>query len=292
MATTFNTSVFDPHQAARAAAAATAFAAGESESIEGLFIEQLYEAYTAEDHAAWRTLYQQQERFLEKCASRLWLSGAAAIGLSAPRIPRLIDINTRLNLLTGWRSRAVPGYVSARPFFACIAQATFPTTIVIRPGDHLAYIPEPDIFHDVFGHVPLHADPVFASFLQDWGKAALRAPAEDTERLARLFWYTVEFGLIREEGQLKIYGAGLISSPEESHYALESKEVERRPFDWRQMCELPFEIDHKQPVLFVLDSFQQLISGMRECAAELGLTGCRCGGTCPCQRNGHKHHHH
>lgn len=247
-------------------------ATGVIPNVESLFIEQHYGNYTPDDHAAWGALYQSQWPHLERVASSLWLDGAHAIGLRPERLPLLADINARLQALTGWRSKGVPGYVSARPFFACIAQRTFPTTVVIRPKDALGYIPEPDIFHDVFGHVPLHAVNAFASFLQHWGRASLRANDEDTTRLARLFWFTVEFGLIREHGDLKIYGAGIISSPDESRHVLTSPTVERRPFDWREVVETPFEIDHEQPILFVLDSFEQLMSSMRECAAELAST--------------------
>ncbi len=269
--------MFDSAEAASAAAVAQGWdaqlaASGTAPDIESLFIEQLDANYTPDDHAAWRALFEAQWPHLERVASSLWLDGAQAIGLRAERLPRLTEINARLQALTGWRSRGVPGYVSARPFFACIAQRTFPTTVVIRPKDALGYIPEPDIFHDVFGHVPLHAVSAFASFLQQWGRASLRASDEDTTRLARLFWFTVEFGLIREGGDLKIYGAGIISSPDESRHVLTSPAVERRPFDWREVVETPFEIDHEQPILFVLDSFEQLMSSMRECAAELAST--------------------
>jgi phenylalanine-4-hydroxylase len=143
-----------------------------------------------------------------------------------------------------------------------------------------------DIFHDVFGHVPLHADPAFAEFLQDYGGAALVAGPEHTERLARLFWYTVEFGLIRESGQLRVYGAGLVSSPGESRHCLSSPDVVRRDFDLEVACSTPFEIDHYQPTLFVLDSFDQLRDAMRTYAdrvrEECGLVQARkrCGGAC------------
>ena len=141
---------------------------------------------------------------------------------------------------------------------------------MIRPLESINYLPEPDIFHDIYGHVPLHADPVFADFLQTYGKAALLAERpEDTERLARLFWFTVEFGLIQEAGALKLYGSGLISSPGESRNALDNPEVERRPFDLEQVCSTSFEIDHYQPVLYVLESFEQLRDGMNEYANRL-----------------------
>ncbi len=234
-----------------------------------LYIQQHYEGYTADDQAVWRQLYAKQQDHLDANASQVWLNGARAIGLTPEAIPDLRVINRNLRGLTGWQSRAVPGYVAARPFFACLSRREFPTTVVIRPKERVDYLPEPDIFHDVFGHVPLHADPAFAEFLQDYGSAALVADEHHTERLARLFWYTVEFGLIREAGCTKVYGAGLISSPGESRHCLISPEVDRRPFNMEEACSTPFEIDHYQPTLFVLDSFAQLRDAMRSYAAQV-----------------------
>ncbi len=253
-------------QAKSAARYAERFGEAGFDDPRGLYIDQLYEGYTDDDQAAWRELYRRQEDHLAANASRVWLNGARAIGLSPQRIPRLADINANLRRLTGWQSRAVPGYVAARPFFACLSRREFPTTVVIRPKDRLDYLPEPDIFHDVFGHVPLHAEPAFADFLQEYGRAALVADAEHTERLARLFWFTVEFGLVREDGRLKVYGAGLLSSPGESRHCLESAEVDRRPFDLDRVCDTTFEIDHYQPILYVLESFDQLRDAMRSYA--------------------------
>ena len=208
--------------------------------------------------------------FLESRASTVYLEGARAINLVRDHLPYLEgskSINNFLEKLTGWQSRAVPGYLPAKAFFACLARRDFPTTIVIRPMKSIDYLPEPDIFHDVFGHVPLHADPVFADFLQTYGRAALTATdEEDMTRLARLFWFTVEFGLIRETDRIKLYGSGLISSPGESKHALESPDVDRRPFDLDTVCNTDFEIDHYQPILYVLDSFDQLRDAMNEYA--------------------------
>lgn len=235
-----------------------------------MYISQRYDGYTDENQETWTTLYDRQMRFLATNASNVWLSGANAINLCRDRIPDLKDINSRLGPLTGWASRAVPGYVPAKGFFACIGRREFPTTIVIRPKDSIDYLPEPDIFHDIFGHVPLHADPVFADFLQTYGNAALKTNDEyHTERLARLFWFTVEFGLIREDGRLKIYGSGLISSPGESKHSLESPDVERRPFNLDRVCDTAFEIDHYQPILYVLESFEQLRDAMNTYAERL-----------------------
>ena len=264
-----NHAMIDGEQARRAADYAEHFGEPGYDDPARLYIDQQYAGYSDDDQAVWRELYRRQADHLDAHASRVWLGGARAIGLGPDAIPDLSAINANLRRLTGWQSRAVPGYVAARPFFACLSRREFPTTVVIRPKDRLEYLPEPDIFHDVFGHVPLHADPAFADFLQEYGSAALVADAEHTERLARLFWFTVEFGLIREEGRLKVYGAGLISSPGESRHCLASPDVDRRPFDLEEVCDTAFEIDHYQPVLFVLDSFAQLRDAMRSYAARV-----------------------
>ncbi len=243
------------------------------DEISRIYVAQHYAGYTAENQECWQTLFDRQMNYLDSCASNVYLTGARSIRLVREHIPYLEgpqSINTYLKQLTGWQSRAVPGYLPAKAFFACLARREFPTTVVIRPKESLDYLPEPDIFHDVFGHVPLHADPIFADFLQTYGLAA--STTEDPahiERLSRLFWFTVEFGLIREGGKVKLYGSGLISSPGESRHALESPEVERRPFDLETVCSTPFEIDHYQPILYVLESFDQLREAMNTYAQRL-----------------------
>ena len=243
------------------------------QDITRAYIEQNYAGYTEENQETWRTLYDRQMEYLADNASDVYLSGARNIKLVRDHIPYLSgpkSVNTFLMPLTGWQSKAVPGYLPAKAFFACLARREFPTTIVIRPKESIDYLPEPDIFHDIFGHVPLHADPTFADFLQTYGKAALTTDdPHHTERLARLFWFTVEFGLIREGGRNRLYGSGLISSPGESKHALTSRDVDRRPFDLEAVCNTSFEIDHFQPILYVLDSFEQLRDAMDTYAKRL-----------------------
>jgi phenylalanine-4-hydroxylase len=206
----------------------------------------------------------------EGAGSKIFLAGADIINLNREQVPDLREVNANLNRYTGWSSHGVPGYLPAKAFFAFLAQRQFPTTITVRPKTSMDYLPEPDIIHDVFGHVPLHADPIFADFLQTYGKAALWTnDPHHTERLARLFWFTVEFGLINEDDRLKLYGSGLISSEGEGHHALESSEVERRPFELERVCETTFEIDHYQPIYYVLDSFEQLRDAMNTYAERL-----------------------
>ncbi|TVQ60843.1 MAG: phenylalanine 4-monooxygenase [Phycisphaerales bacterium] len=255
------------------------------------YVTQQYARYSDENHEVWESLYRRRWEVLEEQASRVFINGLNAIKLVPDRVPLLYGeapdprgreqtikgINEYLRPLTGWQSNAVPGYLPAKAFFACLAKRDFPTTITIRPKDRMDYLPEPDIFHDVFGHVPLHADPVFAEFLQTYGQAALMCEdPDDVERLGRLFWFTVEFGLIKEDGRLKLYGSGLISSHGEAKHALESPEVERRPFDLDRVCETTFEIDHYQPILYVLESFEQLRDAMNGYAERvLGKAGAK-----------------
>ncbi|MCH2143659.1 MAG: phenylalanine 4-monooxygenase [Phycisphaerales bacterium] len=261
-----NHSMIDDGEASVAQDYADNFGKPGFDDPSNMYIAQRYEGYTAENQETWQRLYDQQHEYLTDHASKVYLDGAEAIKLVREHIPHLEgeqSINSYLGQLTGWQSKPVPGYLPAKAFFACLSRREFPTTIVIRPLESINYLPEPDIFHDIYGHVPLHADPVFADFLQTYGKAALLTDdPEHTERLARLFWFTVEFGLIQEAGELKLYGSGLISSPGESRHALDSPEVERRPFDLEQVCSTSFEIDHYQPILYVLDSFEQLRDGM------------------------------
>ncbi|MFO0874015.1 MAG: phenylalanine 4-monooxygenase [Phycisphaerales bacterium] len=258
-----NHAMVDDGQARRAQEYADNFGKPGYTDPSQLYIDQRYEGYTADDQDAWRMLYDRQMAYLADHASNTYLAGAKIINLRRDRVPPLADINARLKPKTGWQSRAVPGYLPPKAFFACLSRREFPTTVVIRPKTSLDYLPQPDIFHDVFGHVPLHADPTFADFLQTYGLAALRCDDDEhTKKLSRLFWFTVEFGLIRENGELKVYGSGLISSPGESVHSLTSSDVERRPFDLETVCDTHFEIDHYQPILYVLDSFEQLRDAM------------------------------
>jgi phenylalanine-4-hydroxylase len=199
---------------------------------------------------------------LGRQASRRFLVGLESIGLDQDRIPNLRLVNARLRDLTGWSAVPVPGYLPAPAFFASLAQRRFPTTITIRSPDSLDFTPEPDIFHDVFGHVPLHADPTFARYLQAFGRRAAAATGEvEIERLARLFWFTVEFGLVREEGQVRIYGSGLISSAAEAAHAL-GESCQRRRFTPEAAMSTSFLIDRLQPVLYLADDFEQLFEAL------------------------------
>jgi phenylalanine-4-hydroxylase len=226
------------------------------------FVEQRYADYDAEAHDVWRILFERRMTTLHDTGSQVFLEGIQRIGLEPDRVPDLADVNRRLGERTGWNAVGVGGFIPAGQFFRCLANRRFPTTLAVRPRAQLDYLPEPDIFHDVFGHVPLHSDPVFADFLQQFGAIAADATSEDeTTQMARLFWFTVEFGLIRESGRVKIYGSGLISSHGDAANALGDR-CDRRSFALDDVLAQPFEIDHFQDVLFVVDSFDQLFEAV------------------------------
>jgi phenylalanine-4-hydroxylase len=235
-----------------------------------IFIQQDWNGYTPDDHAVWGILYERRMRELAGNGSRVFLAGAETIGLRRDQVPELKEVNARLEARTGWMAVPVSGFIPAREFFRCLAHRRFPTTVIVRSREQLDYLPEPDIFHDVFGHVPLHADPVFADFLQKFGAVACQARnEEETTQMARLFWFTVEFGLTRDEGEVKVYGSGLISSAGDAANAL-SHRCERRPFSLDAVISQPFEIDRFQDVLFVVDSFDQLFQAVEEAGRRIG----------------------
>lgn len=235
------------------------------------FIEQHWDRYTAEDHAVWTLLYERRINDLRAHGSDVYLKGLDRIGLCPDCVPDLRVLNEKLGALTGWQAVPVSGFLPAPEFFRCLAKRRFPTTVTVRPRAQLDYLPEPDIFHDVFGHVPLHASPAFADYLQRFGQIACRAEREEQiQGMARLFWFTVEFGLVREADDVKVYGSGLISSHGDSAHAL-GPECERRPFNVADVLAQPFEIDHMQDVLFVIDTFGLLFHAAQEAADRLGI---------------------
>jgi phenylalanine-4-hydroxylase len=228
------------------------------------FIAQRWEDYTAEQHEVWKILFKRRMSQLKESGSKVFMQGIERIGLSENEVPNLEDVNRRLEALTGWRAVPVRGFLEAKLFFKCLAQRRFPTTVIIRRMDQLDYLPEPDIFHDVFGHVPLHSDPVFADFLQQFGAVAAAAVTEnEVKMLTRLFWFTVEFGLIEEDGRPKAYGSGLISSGADCANALGPK-CERKPFSLDGVFHQDFEVSDLQNVLFMVKSFDALFKAAEE----------------------------
>ncbi len=225
-------------------------------------LTQDWKAYSAEQHEVWSILFDRRMVDLRTTASQVFLRGMDVIGLEREGVPNLSEVNRRLGRVTGWSAVAVAGFVPAPQFFASLAERRFPTTIIVRGRDQLDYLPEPDIFHDVFGHVPLHADQVFGSFLQRFGAMASAAKSPDqVTAMARLFWFTVEFGLILEGGEPRIYGSGLISSRGDGEHAL-GPAVRRHPFEIEAVLAQPFVIDKLQDDLFLIEGFDQLFEAL------------------------------
>lgn len=252
-----------------------------------IYIHQPYELYSPQNQATWSELLGRMHDRWERYANHRYLEGLKKLHLSAERIPRFEEINRFMKPLTGFSARAVSGYVPSYVFFDCLRRREFPTTVTIRDGRRLEYLPEPDIFHDVAGHVPMHTDPAFAEALVRFGDcaaaAARRASAttDEHEKLRRLtsnvramsrfFWFSVEFGLMRTSAArsargdaLKVYGSGLLSSYGEIAHAIDSPEVQRYPFQIEWVVNQAFEIDHYQPLLFIVDSFEHLFELVSE----------------------------
>lgn len=220
---------------------------------------QDYAAYTEAEHATWRQLYARQSALLAGRACSDFIACLPQLGTSE-RIPHFDDINARLQAATGWQIVGVPGLIPELDFFRLLSQRHFPVTDWIRTPQELDYIVEPDIFHDLFGHVPLLFNPVLADYMQAYGAGGLKAAdLGATELLARLYWYTIEFGLIREADGLRAYGAGILSSAGELAYSVTSPAPQRLPLQLtRAMC-TRYRIDSYQQTYFVIDNLQQLL---------------------------------
>ena len=223
-------------------------------------IPQGWADYTEEEHATWDTLFARQTRLLPGRASAAYLRGLDALRLSESGIPDFEELSDRLAALTGWRVVAVPGLVPDEVFFDHLANRRFVAGNFIRRPDQLDYLQEPDVFHDVFGHVPMLADPVFANYLEAYGKGGQRAMQHDALKyLGRLYWYTVEFGLVQEAEGLRIYGSGIVSSFAESQFALDSDSPHRLGFDLARVMRTEYRIDDFQQNYFVIPSYDELL---------------------------------
>ncbi len=223
-------------------------------------IPQNWDAFSAEDHAVWDTLYERQIKLLPGRASKAFLRGLDLLKLSESGIPNFEELSERLMKATGWQVVAVPGLVPDDVFFDHMANRRFVAGNFIRRADQLDYLQEPDVFHDVFGHVPLLADPVFADYMEAYGRGGLRALEHGAlKQLSRLYWYTVEFGLIQEDDDLRIYGAGIVSSYGESRFALDSDSPNRIGFDLKRVMRTNYRIDDFQQNYFVIPSFDELL---------------------------------
>lgn len=223
-------------------------------------VPQEWERFSAEDHAVWDTLFARQTALLPGRASAAFLRGIEVLRLSKPGIPDFRELNARLGEATGWEVVAVPGLVPDDVFFDHLANRRFVAGNFIRRRDQLDYLQEPDVFHDVFGHVPMLADPVFADYMQAYGRGGLRSLGFGAlHKLARLYWYTVEFGLVEEAGGLRIYGAGIVSSHGESLFSLDDPSPNRISFDLLRVMRTQYRIDDFQQNYFVIPDFEQLL---------------------------------
>jgi phenylalanine-4-hydroxylase len=223
-------------------------------------IDQDWAGYGDAEHRVWMTLYERQTALLPGRACDPFLKGLEALDLHRSGIPDFARINVELGRLTGWSVVAVPGLVPDEVFFDHLANRRFPAGQFIRKPQELDYLQEPDIFHDVFGHVPMLTDPVFADYMQAYGRGGLRAMQRgQLANLARLYWYTVEFGLLRTPQGARIYGAGIVSSWAESIFALDDPSPNRLGFDLERVMRTPYRIDDFQQVYFVIPSLQALL---------------------------------
>ncbi len=223
-------------------------------------IDQDWSAYTQAEHDVWTTLYERQAGLLQGRACDAFLKGLDALDLHRGGIPDFSRINEELIRLTGWSVVAVPGLVPDEVFFEHLANRRFPAGRFIRKPDELDYLQEPDVFHDVFGHVPMLTDPTFADYMQAYGQGGMRALGRgQLHNLARLYWYTVEFGLLETAEGLRIYGAGIVSSRAESIFALDDPSPNRLGFDLERVMRTPYRIDDFQQVYFVIPSLKSLL---------------------------------
>jgi phenylalanine-4-hydroxylase len=228
-------------------------------------VPQDWGRYTADEHAVWDTLFARQSALLPGRAAPEYLAGLDILHLSRPGIPDFAELSDRLMKATGWQVVAVPGLVPDDVFFDHLAHRRFVAGRFIRRADQLDYLQEPDVFHDVFGHVPMLAHPVFADYMQAYGEGGLRAMRHGAiDKLARLYWYTVEFGLVRSGDGLNIYGAGIVSSRGESLFALDDPSPNRVAFDMERVMRTRYRIDDYQQVYFVIDSFDALLRATLE----------------------------
>ena len=229
-------------------------------------VDQPWDDYNDVDHGVWKALYQRQREILVGRASDEFLQAQDMMGMSPDRIPRFTELNAVLEAATGWTIVGVEGLLPELDFFEHLANRRFPVSWWIRRPDQLDYIEEPDLFHDLFGHVPLLMIPAFADYMQAYGRGGVKAHGIGTDALAnltRLYWYTVEFGLIRQHDGLRIYGSGIVSSKGESIHCLESAAPNRIGFDLERIMRTRYRIDSYQKTYFVIDSFAQLMDATR-----------------------------
>ncbi|MCC5943817.1 MAG: phenylalanine 4-monooxygenase [Bernardetiaceae bacterium] len=232
---------------------------------------QNYEAYTEQDQLIWQMLYERQQKVLPGRAAQAYFDGIKKVGFKPNEIPRFEEVNEQLKAATGWSLTVVPGLIDNKPFFEFLENKQFPATTWLRKMEQLDYLEEPDMFHDVFGHVPILTNHDFCAFLKALSGMTLKHIGNDDaiEFVSRLYWYTVEFGLINDADGLRIYGAGILSSPGESVYSVESDIPQRVPYDVKEIMHTPYIKDRFQEKYFVIDSYRQLFESVAEIEATL-----------------------
>jgi phenylalanine-4-hydroxylase len=236
-----------------------------AQRVEDCVIDQAWERYSAEDHATWRILFERQRETLQGHVCREYLDGLEALGIGPEAIPDFQRTNATLKRLTGWEVVAVPGLIPSRPFFQMLADRQFPAGTFIRSRAQLDYLEEPDIFHDVFGHVPLLANPAYADYMNEYGRIGLVAvERRGVKFLARLNWYTIEFGLIRKPEGVQIYGAGIASSFGEAKYVVDDPSANFLGFDAHRVLRTGYYIDDFQATYFVIDRFSDLFDLLKQ----------------------------
>ncbi len=230
-----------------------------AQTVEECIIEQNWGAYSADDHNTWKTLYNRQLETLKGRVCEEYLAGLKTLHLVADTVPDFAQMNKHLRAATGWEVLAVPGLIASKPFFSMLANRQFPAGTFIRTPEQLDYLEEPDIFHDVFGHIPLLSNPAYANYMQEYGRAGLAAlEHKGIKFLARLNWYTIEFGLIKNNGEIKAYGAGIMSSYGEAKYLFNDPSANWLQFEIDRVLRTGYYIDDLQASYFTIDSFESL----------------------------------
>jgi phenylalanine-4-hydroxylase len=230
-----------------------------AQTVDDCIIDQRWDRYSRQDHDIWRTLFERQQKTLLGHVAQDYLDGLEALGIDAEGVPDFTKMNARLRKITGWEVVAVPGLIPSRPFFQMLANRQFPAGTFIRSREQLDYLEEPDIFHDVFGHVPLLTNHAYADYMNEYGRLGLQAMERKAVKfLARLNWYTIEFGLIRKPEGVRIYGAGIVSSYGEAKYVAGDQSAHELAFDLTRVLRTGYYIDDFQATYFVIDRFEDL----------------------------------
>jgi phenylalanine-4-hydroxylase len=230
-----------------------------AQTVEDCIIDQGWERYSSEEHATWRVLFERQQQTLKGHVCQEYLDGLEVLGIGREGVPNFDRMNTRLRRATGWEVVAVPGLIPSRPFFQMLANRQFPAGTFLRSREQLDYLEEPDVFHDVFGHVPLLANPAYADYMNEYGRIGLGAVEnKGVKFLARLNWYTIEFGLIRKPEGIQIYGAGIVSSFGEAKYVVEDPSANQLALTLDRVLRTGYYIDDFQATYFVIEQFEEL----------------------------------